>query len=103
MLSVLYHSREFRHVSIRERRRAAWEARQRVMKHWQFWVAIVFMIFATAVGSLIARHWFGDEPNGTIGAACGFLLGMAWYCRTLFRVGMPYYREILSQHEKNAT
>ena len=98
MLPVLYNSREFRHVAIRERRRAAWEARQRSMRHWQFWFAIVFILFATAAGSFTAQHWFGDES----GAACGFLIGMAWYCRTLFRIGMPYYREILLQHEKIA-
>jgi hypothetical protein len=79
MLSFLYNSREFRHVPIRERRKAAWEARQRSMKHWQFWIAIILLMVTTVVGSWIARHWFGDKPNGTIGAACGFLLGVAWH------------------------
>ena len=102
MLPVLYCSKEFQHLPKRERWRAAWEARQRAMKHWQFWFAIGLMVIATVVGSLIARHWFGDEPNGTIGAACGFLLGMVWYGRTLFHIGMPYYRQILSKHEKKA-
>ena len=102
MLPFLYYSQEFRHVPIRERRKAAWEARKRAMRHWQFWFAIILVMVATVVGSLIARHWFGDEPNGTIGAAGGFLLGMAWYGLTLFCIGMPYYREILSRHEKNA-
>jgi hypothetical protein len=73
------------------------------MRHWQFWLAIGFMITATVVGSLVARHLFGGEPSGTIGAAGGFVLGMAWYGRTLFRIGMPYYREILSQREKVQT
>lgn len=102
MLPVLYYSKEFRHAPARERRMAAWEARQRAMRHWQFWLAIGLMMLATIVGSLIASHWFGDEPNGTIGALVGFLLGMAWYGRTLYRVGMPYYREILSHHDKGA-
>ena len=103
MLPVLYNSREFQHVPIKVRRKAASEARQRAMRHWQFWCAIGFLIVSTVAGSLIARHWFGDEPNGTIGAMCGFSLGLAWYARTLFRIGMPYYREILSQYENRAT
>ena len=102
MLQVLYNSREFQHVPIRERRKAAWEARQRAMRHWQFWFAIGALCLSTIGCSLIARYWFGDEPNGTIGAACGFVLGVAWYARTLFRIGMPYYREILSHHDSRA-
>ena len=102
MLPVLYCSQEFQHVPVRLRRKAAWEARQRAMRHWQFWFAIILMMAATVAGSLIAQHWFGDEPDGTIGAAFGFLLGMAWYSRTLFRIGMPYYRQILSQYGKGA-
>ena len=100
MLPVLYYSKEFQHLPIEERQRAAWEARQRAMSHWQFWVAIAFVMGATIVGSLISERWFGDEPSGTIGAACGFILGMIWYGRTLYRVGMPYYRRILSEYEK---
>src|SRR5262245_36371751 len=102
MLPVLYNSKEFQDVPIKERRKAAWEARQRAMRHWQFWCAIALVCVATVVGNSIARHWFGDEPNGTIGAGCGFVLGMAWYARTLYRIGMPYYREILSHYEGRA-
>ena len=101
MLPVLYYSREFRHVPIRERRKAAWKARQRAMRHWQFWFAVLLMAAATVIGSLIARHWFGDEPDGTWGAAIGFVAGLVWFEHTLFRLGMPYYREILSHHDKN--
>ena len=60
MLLVLYHSKEFQHVPMKERQKAAWEARQRAMRHWQFWLAIVLMMIATVVGSLIAQNWFGD-------------------------------------------
>jgi hypothetical protein len=101
MLPVLYNSEEFKHVPIRERRRAAWEARQQAMKHWQFWFSLGFLVVATVSGSLVAQHWLGDKPDGTIGAVCGFLMGLAWYARTLFRIGMPYYRQILSQHENH--
>jgi hypothetical protein len=99
VLPVLYNSREFQHIPIRERRRAAWEARQRAMRHWQFWLAIAFLAGSTLLCRLIARHWFSDEPNGTIGAGIGFGLGMAWYGRTLFRIGMPHYRQILKEYE----
>ncbi len=101
MLFVLYNTQEFQHVPIRERRDAAWEARQSAMRHWQFWAAIGFVIVATTVGSLIARSLFGGEPSGTIGAVCGFATGMVWYGCTLSRIGMPYYREILSERQKN--
>lgn len=102
MLPVLYNSKEFQHLPIKQRRKAAWEARQRAMRHWQFWCALGLLCGSTVTGSLISCHWFGDEPNGTIGAVCGFVLGMAWYERTLFRIGMPYYREMLSQDESRA-
>ena len=102
MLPVLYYSREYQHLPMKERHKAAQEARQRVMSHWQFWVAIGIVIIATVGGSLIADHWFGGNPGTTVGALCGFLIGMGWYGRTLYRIGMPYYRQILSEYEKKA-
>ena len=97
MLNLLYNSPEYREVPLRERQRAAHAARQKVMRHWQFWCALGGMILMTLSFSRIAR-WLGDQPNGTIGAGCGFLLGMFWYSRVLNRIGMPYYREILSEY-----
>src|SRR5689334_4339633 len=100
MLPVLYYSKEFQHVPLKKRQQAAWEARQRAMRHWQFWFAIGLMVIATVGGSLLADHVFGADPGITLGALCGFLLGFAWYARTLYQVGMPYYRDILSRYEK---
>ena len=102
MLPVLYWSKEFQNVPLKERQKAAWEARQRAMRHVQFWLAILLMMIGTILGSLIADRFFGGNPGTTLGAVSGFLLGLVWYARTLYRVGMPYYREILSRHGKTA-
>jgi hypothetical protein len=99
MFILLYHSKEFGHISFKERKKAAWEARQCAMRHWQFWVAIASMIAATVVGSLVTTHLFRDEEDAGIGAGIGFIFGMVWYELVLYRVGMPYYRKILQQRE----
>jgi hypothetical protein len=101
MLHVLYNSSAYRDLPIRERRKAAQAARQRAMGHWQLWGSLAVMVLATLACSWIARNWIGDRPNGTIGAVGGFLLGMWWYSRVLFRIGMPYYREILSRYAEH--
>ena len=71
------------------------------MQHWQFWFAVVFIVVATVIGSLIAKKWLGDEPDGAWGAAVGFLVGMLWYARTLYRIGMPYYRRIVVDTDRD--
>jgi hypothetical protein len=99
MFILLYHSKEFRHISFKERKEAAWQARQSAMRHWQFWIAIAGMIAATVIGSLVTTHLFGDEKDAGLGAGIGFVFGMLWCELALYRVGMPYYREILRQRE----
>lgn len=102
MLNVLYNSKEFPQVPIAVRRKAAWEARQRAARHGVFWLAIGLIVVATLSGSWIARVGFGDKPNGTIGAMLGCALGFWGYGRVLFRIGMPYYRELLSEYDRDA-
>jgi hypothetical protein len=51
--------------------------------------------------SLTAGYWFGHKPSGTWGGSDRLSRWPSNVARTLFRIGMPYYRKILSQHEEN--
>lgn len=99
MLNVLYNSKEFRNIDLKTRQKAAWEARQRAMGHWEFWLSILRLAFLVVVGSELQRRLV-HSTDTAIGAMCGFFLGLWLYARTLKKVAMPYYLEILSDIEK---
>jgi hypothetical protein len=101
MLPALYNSSEYKEVPIKERRKAAWMARQKAMHHWQFWLSIAVLIACVLVGFLIDRTLIRSDSDGTLGVAIGFVLGLLNYRRILIKIGMPYYREILEKRGKS--
>ncbi len=88
MLFVLYTAAEFKQIDLKTRQKAAWEARQCAMHHWQFWFAILILAAATAGGSLLQQWLFGAQDTA-IGAGVGFLLGICWYARVYMLWGCP--------------
>ena len=100
MINVLSNSKEFRDVDFKTRKEAAWEARQRTMRHWQFWLSQLALIGCVFGGGVIQQRLFATKDAG-FGASCGFFLGLWIYSRVLYKVGMPYYRKILSQYQSD--
>lgn len=96
MLPVLYNSAEFNDMPKKDRRQAAWLARQRSFRHWQMWASVVATIALMVIFSNIFEA-FGDHPHASgAGALCGMLMGGSIYKRCLYRFGLPYYKEILA-------
>jgi hypothetical protein len=87
---------EFQHLPLAERRKAAYFAQQRAFRHWQTWLAMLFLFGATA-GLAALAIVIASDPNGsTAGAFVGFSLGFAALHWAIYRNGLPYYRQALS-------
>ena len=86
---------EFRHLPLRERRKAAYHAQQRAMRRWQVLLTILFLIAATAGFSALDLALHISDQNGTGGAGFGFFLGFAALHWAFYRYGLHYYREAL--------
>ena len=102
MLPVLYNSSEFRELPLKQRQQAAWLARQRAFRHWQMWASLVVLCVCVIVGSEVVSFLWHHHWASSSGAAVGAVVGGLIYRRTLFRYGLPYYRQILSSHESVA-
>ena len=88
---------EFQHLPLRERRKAAYYAQQRALRHWQVLLTILLLMAATAGFAALDLALHISNQNGTGGAGFGFLLGFAALHWVFYRHGLPYYREALQQ------
>jgi hypothetical protein len=100
MLVLLYNSPEFQNIDLKDRQEAAWQARQDSMKDWRFWGAVFTLFGLVILCSTLDRHLSGSK-DGTVGAVIGFGLGLCYYSHIFYVVGMPHYRRILSELQKN--
>lgn len=97
MLPVLYKSPGFGDIPLKERQQAAWLARQRAFRHWQMWASLIAVCVLVVCGSVVAEQLWHHRWAPSLGAGVGIIFGGLIYRRTLFRFGLAYYREILSQ------
>ncbi len=92
---------EFAHLPLRERRKAAYHAQQRALRHWQVLLTILFLCASTVGFSILDSTFHLSDQNGTVGAGFGFLLGFAALHWAFYRFGLPYYCEALQQHRQD--
>ena len=88
---------DFRHMPLSERRKAAYHAQRRALRHWQVLLTVVFLLAATVACSVLDSTLHLSDQSGTVGAGFGFLLGFVALHWAVYRYGIPHYREALQQ------
>lgn len=85
--------REVRHLPAKERLDAARFAQERALRNWRVWLAAIFLAGSVAGLSWIDRVFRLSDPNGTAGAAIGFVIGIMVLSRTIYHCGLPFLRK----------